>query len=113
MKPIGDANLAFQAAAQNAAWRACALQKPRKAADLRGEFHDQPHEMPFRRRKDGAAAMAQSGTDEPMPFRHAPRLTAAFTAQLLGQILPNPERASLPTYRREPLNLPLGFDQLL
>lgn len=45
--------------------------------------------------------------------RSAPRLTAAFTAQLLGQILPDPEKRRGMSYAAPALKLTLGLDTKL
>jgi hypothetical protein len=82
----------------NAAWRARALQKSSGAADLRGECGTPPFQPPPRPRPLLADTASRNETEEAAPIRHAPRLTAAFTAQLLGQILPDPERRSAPGY---------------
>ena len=47
--------------------------------------------MPRPASPEPADTLRQNGTAANVPFRHV-RLTAAFTAQLLGQILPDPER---------------------
>jgi hypothetical protein len=57
------------------------------------------------RRKNAAC---YSGTDHAVPFRYgpkAPRLSAAFVAQLLGQMMPDLERdnsGALAVYRKAP-----------
>ena len=101
MSPIGDATWSLNATAQNAAWRARALQKPSSASDLHGEQQDQPQ----RHRRASKTTtrhrqMHHSGTGSHVPFRHAARLTAPFTAQLLGQIMPDP---GTPSVSRGPL----------
>ena len=120
MKPIGEANPNWQAATANAAWRARALQKPNSTSDLCGESHDQPQEDPTPLKPQTRFWLRQSGTGDAVSFRHAvhkdgPRLTAAFTAQLLGQILPDPERRASAAHRYggEPMRLSLGFDKRL
>ncbi len=118
MTPIGDTGLDLRATAANAAWRARALQKPNPASDLHGKAQGEPHQQPPHYRKSQTILPPQSGTESHVPFRHAPRLTAAFTAQLLGQILPDPERPSSGlksayAYDRPSLALPPGFDTSL
>ena len=115
MSPIADASWSLQATAQNAAWRARALQKPSSASDLHGEQQDQPKGSPHQQYKDTPTLMHQSGTGNHVPFRHASRLTAPFTAQLLGQIMPDPERrpSTASRYAGEALALSLGFDRRL
>jgi hypothetical protein len=94
MTSIGDTGLDSRATASSAAWRARALQKPNAASDLHGKAQGQPQPPPQHSHKLQTILPPQSGTQSHVPFRHAPRLTAAFTAQLLGQILPDPERPS-------------------
>jgi hypothetical protein len=113
MRPIGDTGFDPKTTAANAAWRACALQKPNAASDLHGKAQGQPHQPPPHMRKLQTILSPQSGTGSHVPFRHAPRLTAAFTAQLLGQILPDPERRSARAYDGPLLTLPPGFDARL
>ena len=98
MKPIGQPAFDARTTAANAAWRARALEKPKAAADLHGKSEEGPYQPPHHQAKNQPALSPRNGTDGPVPFRHAPRLTAAFTAQLLGQILPDPERPSARRY---------------
>jgi hypothetical protein len=118
MTPIGDTGMDPRATAANAAWRARALQKPNAASDLHGKAQGEPHQPSQQQRKAQTILPPQSGTECHVPFRHAPRLTAAFTAQLLGQILPDPERPSsglmsARAYDGPSLQLPPGFDASL
>jgi hypothetical protein len=115
MKPIGDTGFDAKTTAANAAWRTRALQKPKAAAGLHGKSEDGPHQPPHHHAKNQTILPPQSGTQTRVPFRHAPRLTAAFTAQLLGQILPDPERrscglTSARLYGGERFTLLPGFD---
>ncbi len=49
-----------------------------------------------------------------VPFRHATRLTSAFVAQLLGQVLPDPERKLVTApYEDEPRDVALLCDRRL
>ena len=115
MRPITEANPNWQGRVANAAWRARALQKPCNASALHGESQPNPDDR--QQQPDGPASycLRQSGTEDPVPFRYATRLTAPFTAQLLGQIMPDPERHASATqaYERETAGLRLGFDQRL
>jgi hypothetical protein len=113
MTAIGDTSFDFRATAANAAWRARALQKPNAASNLHGKGQGEPHQPPLHDRKAQTILPPQSGTEPHVPFRHAPRLTAAFTAQLLGQIMPDPERRSARAYGGPSLALPPGFDARL
>ena len=120
MKPIGDTFLSPSASAASAAWRARALEKTSATSDLRGEGQDEPERKSPQGHKESQLRMRRNGTAEDVPLRHdprenAPRLTAAFTAQLLGQILPDPERRPSADrfYGREPVSFTLGFDAKL
>jgi hypothetical protein len=92
MRPIGDTGFDAKTTAANAAWRARALEKPKAAADLNGKSGGEPEQQPQQKSENAQMLSPRYGTQPHVPFRHAPRLTAAFTAQLLGQILPDPER---------------------
>jgi hypothetical protein len=114
MKPIGDIVFDATITAANAAWRARALEKPKAAADLHGKSQDGPRQPPHPYRRNPDILPPQSGTPGHVPFRHVSRyLTAAFTAQLLGQILPDPERGSARGYSGERPVLPPCFDAKL
>jgi hypothetical protein len=95
MSPIGDISASWTGATQNLALRTRALQKPKAASDLYGNQQDEtPPRQKFRSSSD-AVPLHCSGTEEPVPFRYAPRLVSPFVAQLLGQILPDCERPAL------------------
>jgi hypothetical protein len=116
MKPIGDTILASSAVAASAAWRSRALQKASDISGLRGEGQDQSRQPPPHSHSQARGHLAQSGTAQDVPLRDprsAPRLTAAFTAQLLGQILPDPEKRRDVAYAAPALKLTLGFDTKL
>lgn len=113
MKPIGDINLVSSAAASALARRSLVLQKASATSGLRGEDQDPPHQSPPQGQARAHMPLPQSGTVRDVPLRDpriAPRLTAAFTAQLLGQILPDPEKRRCVGYAAPALNLSLGFD---
>ncbi len=115
MTPIGDTTFDARASAANAAWRARALQKPSASANLHGERQDDPGAQTQQRQNNPDFSSPQNGTQAGVPFRYAPRLTAAFTAQLLGQIMPDPERRSsgfksAQAYGSAVTPLALGFD---
>jgi hypothetical protein len=112
MRPIGDIGFNAKTTAANAAWRARALEKPNSAADLHGKSESGTQQQPQRRSGNPAMPSPQYETQSHVPFRYAPRLTAAFTAQLLGQILPDPERRSARVYGGEH-PLPPRFDTKL
>ena len=115
MRPIGDTILSPAAVGAIAAGRSRALQKAIGASGLRGGGQGggasgkQDHQH-----KEARARMHHNGTGGAVPFRHI-RLTAAFTAQLLGQILPDPERrpGAAAAYAREVRFLSSGFDTKL
>ncbi len=116
MKPIGDTFLTLAAGAANAAWRSRALQKASNPSGLRGDGQDEPHQPPPHGHGRARGHLAQSGTAGDVPLRDprtSPRLTAAFTAQLLGQILPDPEKRRGVSYERPAMALSLGFDTKL
>src|SRR5215475_571135 len=114
MKPIGAPAFDIKTTAVNAAWRARALHKPKAAADLDGKSQGEPQQTAHQDRKAEEASSHQNGTENHVPFRHAsPRLTAVFTAQLLGQLLPDPERPSTRGYGGKPLALLPLFDDRL
>jgi hypothetical protein len=120
MKPVGDTFLSSSAAAANAAWRSRALQKPSDTSGLRGEGRDPAQQKSPYPHKETCRPLLQSGTQEPVPFQdtrraQSLRLTAAFTAQLLGQIMPDPERraAAVAAYERPATKLSLGLDTKL
>ena len=116
MKPIGDTFLASSAVAASAAWRSRALQKASDTSGLRGEGQEQSHQPPPHSQTRAHSPLTQSGTAQGVPLRDprsAPRLTAAFTAQLLGQILPDPEKRRGMSYTAPALKLTLGLDTKL
>jgi hypothetical protein len=116
MKPIGDINPASNASATTALKSRYALQKASGASGLRGEGQDRSHQPPPQSQARSFAPLHQSGTDSDVPLRDArsaPRLTAAFTAQLLGQILPDPEKRRTVGYAAPAMKLSLGFDTKL
>jgi hypothetical protein len=92
MGPIGDISVCSAAAAQKPAWRTRALQKAKPASDLNGNRGDQAQARQGFQGRHDAVSLTCSGTEEPVPFRYEPRLASPFVAQLLGQLLPNPER---------------------
>jgi hypothetical protein len=92
MRPIGDPYPPVRNTALIAAAKLRASQKLNPASGLQTQLHE--HTDPGagsahgRRKSD----LFQSGTDRIVPFRYgpdAPRLDAAFVAQLLGQLMPD------------------------
>jgi len=91
MGPIGDISATRTGVTQTPASRPRALQKLNAPSDLHSGLRDYtPPRQDFSSRS-AASAPACSGTDNPVPFRYASRLVSPFVAQLLGQLLPNPE----------------------
>jgi len=92
MSPIGDSSGTWQGAAQNAVARARDLQKLKGLSGLHSDLAGDPSPRQQPRSPGNPATLPCSGTQQGVPFRHAPRLTAPFVAQLLGQLLPDRER---------------------
>jgi len=116
MKPIGDTILFSSAVAAATARRRYALQKTNDTSGLRGEGQDQSHQPPPHSQTQTRTYLPHNGTAQDVPLRDprsAPRLTAAFTAQLLGQIMPDPEKRRGVAYAAPALKLTLGFDTKL
>ncbi|MEP6829987.1 MAG: hypothetical protein ABI963_06585 [Rhizomicrobium sp.] len=94
MKSIGDHYPTVSNAALIAAAKIRASEKLNPARGLQAQLHEQAD--PDIRASNGRRKtdMVQSGTDRIVPFRYAsdaPRLDAAFVAQLLGQMMPDRE----------------------
>jgi hypothetical protein len=94
MRAVGDHLQTASNAAQNAIAKTRALQKLKPASGLQAETGDdaRPDAAAFKCRRSGD--LYQSGTHRTVPFRYgleAPRLNAAFVAQLLGQMMPDRE----------------------
>jgi hypothetical protein len=89
--------------------RARALEKPIPISDLRMTRDEAEQPPPHHSRNSHSEKLPQSGTVEPVPtgdMLARSRLVSAFVAQLLGQILPDPERANsgaLAAYDAAPL----------
>ena len=101
MSPIGDHFGSWNGAAAGRAARRLALQKPKATSGLASDSGDETSPGGDHAQQGGRENLHRSGTISAVPFRHAldaeaPRLTSAFVAQLLGQILPDPEQAKLP-----------------
>jgi hypothetical protein len=94
MRVVGDNNQAASNTAQIATAKVRTLQKLKPASGLHAETGDTAHSgtSAFKCRRSGD--LYQSGTDRAVPFRYAleaPRLNAAFVAQMLGQMMPDRE----------------------
>src|SRR5579863_10273484 len=97
MRAVGDNNQTASNAAQIAVVKTRASQKLKPASSLHAETGDtaRPSASSFKCRRSGD--LYQSGTDKAVPFRYgqeAPRLNAAFVAQMLGQMMPDTEQRS-------------------
>ena len=116
MRPIGDPERNWQAAPAHGLARPRALRKPSDASDLLDKSHHAQEQKPSAPQPEGEPSLPQPGTPEPVSFRHEGiRLTAGFTAQLLGQILPDPERraSAAKAYDRLARRRRSDFDELL
>ena len=92
MSPYGDISGTWHGAAHNAASRSRALQKLSGPSGLHSGLAGDPPPHQQSQRNENARSMHRSGTEQSVPFRHAPRLVSPFVAQLLGQLLTDPER---------------------
>ena len=111
MRPIGPTSSGWTSAARHAAVGPRLLEKACNASGLgTGSRDDTPPWEP-------AGPQIQDKMDAPasaahVPFRHAQRLTSAFVAQLLGQVLPDHERKLVATpYEDEPQGVALLCDR--
>jgi hypothetical protein len=91
MGPIGNISASGTGAIPAPVSRARALQKLNAASNLHSGLGDQAPPRQDFRASDHAPRLACSGTMEPVSFRYAERLVSPFVAQLLGQLLPDPE----------------------
>jgi hypothetical protein len=118
MRAAGDNHQTVSNATPIAVAKARALQKLKPASGLHAETGGMarpgPSSFKCRRSRD----LYQSGTDRTVPFRYAleaPRLNAAFVAQLLGQMMPDREqgRASVLTAYEDAPSSATVFDTRL
>jgi hypothetical protein len=94
MRAVGDNIQTASNAAQIAIAKARALQKLKPASGLHAETGDQAPAGATAHKCRRSEDPYQSGADRPVPFRYgpeAPRLNAAFVAQILGQMMPDRE----------------------
>jgi hypothetical protein len=94
MRAVGDNNWTASNAAQIAMARTRALQKLKPASDLHAETGDNASSDTPAFESPRGGGLCHSGTQGTVPFRYgqeAPRLNAAFVAQLLGQMMPDRE----------------------
>lgn len=95
MNPIGHHPSPASSAAPAAAAKARALQKIKPASDLHTEVGENPNRGPRFFQDQRRKNLCRFTTDRAVPFRYgmeAPRLSAGFAAQMLGQMMPDPER---------------------
>jgi hypothetical protein len=94
MRLTGNSYLPVNSTAQIAAAKAHASEKLNPASGLQTQLGEDV-QTGIRSGKDRRKnTPSQSGTDRLVPFRYspdAPRLDAAFVAQMLGQLIPNRE----------------------
>jgi len=115
MRPIGDFHPPVIGTAQIAAAKARAARKTNPASGL---HHQSGDDAPLETRSGKErrkSAPCQPGTPGIVPFRYscdAPRLDAAFVAQLLGQMMPDraPGQARMLAAYEEPLSPAQIFD---
>jgi hypothetical protein len=95
MSPIGDRNLPACYTARTAVAKARASQMLNPMSGLGADIGSGPHrnaQFSEARQDDG---VYQFRTDHAVPFQYsleAPRLNASLAAQLLGQMMPDPEQ---------------------
>ncbi|HUO02705.1 MAG TPA: hypothetical protein VMU31_07995 [Rhizomicrobium sp.] len=93
--PIGSSSIN---AARAAAKRARASQKPKASSGLRASLPEETESDAGILQDQGEETLAQSGTVIDVPIRNAQsdfNFTPTFITQLLGQLLPDPERKRL------------------
>ena len=79
-----------------AAKRARDPEKTRPASGLHSELEDEAHALAPVKHKDADQGLDHSGTEDAVPFRNMrtrSSLNPPFAAQLLGQVMPNPEQS--------------------
>jgi hypothetical protein len=95
MSLIGPLSSSSISAAKAAANRARASQKPKAASGLRASLPEQMDSGADEAQDRGEEDLDHSGTELDVPFRdaqHDSYFTPTFITQLLGQLLPNPEK---------------------
>ena len=94
MRAVGDSIQTVSNAAQIAIAKARALQKLKPASGLHAQTGDHAHTGASTYKCRRSSDLYQSGADPTVSFRYgpeAPRLNAAFVAQVLGQMMPDRE----------------------
>lgn len=95
MSPVGNSNLAVRAASRAVTGKARDAEKLKPSSGLQPDMGGNAHSGPLLFQGQRKSDASHSGTIRDVPFRHgpgAPRLTAAFVAQLLGQAMPDTEQ---------------------
>jgi hypothetical protein len=101
--PIASSSLGASKAAQK---RTRASQKAKPSSGLRTDLPERTQSGPDTKSQEDDEALPHSGTLSDVPFRHAAPdryFTPSFLTQLLGQLLPDPERkrsGALSAYRK-------------
>jgi hypothetical protein len=91
MSPLGTISGSWQNAQSQAVSRPRISQKPNIDSGLHDGNEEETKPRPSSNRAAAAATLPRSGTDDGVPFQHVSRLVSPFVAQLLGQIMPDPE----------------------
>jgi hypothetical protein len=93
MSPLGTISGSWQSAPPQAFSRLRISQKPNVDSGLHNGNEDETKPRQSSGRSTPSQTLPRSGTDASVPFQHASRLVSPFVAQLLGQIMPDPESA--------------------
>jgi hypothetical protein len=108
MNPIGYNQFPLSSAVPAAATKTRALQRIKPANDLYADVGENPDRGTHFSRDQRGNGLYRFATDRAVPFRYgteAPRLSSAFAAQMLGQMMPDPERRNcdaLAAYEESP-----------
>lgn len=95
MSPIGHNQFPVSSVVPAAAAKTRALQRIKPANDLDADVGENPDRGAHFSQDRRGNGLYRFATDRAVPFRYgtrAPRLSAAFAAQMLGQMMPDPER---------------------
>jgi hypothetical protein len=93
MSPLGTISGSWQNAPIQAFSRLRIAQKPNVHSGLHDDNQAETKPRHGSNGSQSASTLPRSGTETTVPFQHAPRLVSPFVAQLLGQIMPDPESA--------------------
>src|ERR1700761_233796 len=92
MNAVGNNKLPVSTASGAVSANARSVQKPRPVSGLQPDMGKDAHSSPLLFQGQRKSDASHSGTVRDVPFRYgpeAPRLSAAFVAQLLGQVMPD------------------------